>query len=169
MMMRGLLIFVILLIFTGGLYAADIAGGERNDQPIQIKSTELTTDSAKRTATFVGKVSARQGDVNIYCDRMIIFYSDKDKDVEKVEAFGNVRIIQGGRTAQAGHAVYHNKAAKIILTENPKVYEGKNIVAGMEITYYLDSQSSKVISAPGERVMVIIYPGEKRKDGSAKR
>jgi len=169
MMMRGLFIFVILLNFTGRLYAAEGAGGERNNQPIQIKSTELTTDSAKRTATFVGKVSARQGDVTIYCDRMVIFYSDKEKDVEKVDAFGNVRIIQGDRTAQAGHAVYQNKAAKIILTENPKVYEGKNIVTGKVITYSLDTQSSQATSEPGAPVMVIIYPKEKGKDGGAKR
>ena len=86
------------------MIAADVGSGERNNQPIQIKSNELTTDSAKRTATFIGKVSARQGDVTIYCDRLVIFYSDKEeKEVDKVEAFGNVRIVQGNPTG-AGRA-----------------------------------------------------------------
>jgi len=51
-------------------------------------------------------VSARQDDVTIYCDRLIVFYSKEDKDVDKVEAFGNVRVIQGNRNGQSGHAVY---------------------------------------------------------------
>jgi lipopolysaccharide export system protein LptA len=169
MMMRGLLILVIWLILTGGLYAAGVDGGERNNQPIQIKSSELTTDSANRTATFIGKVSARQGDVIIYCDRLIIFYSDKEKEVVKVEAFGNVRIIQGNGTAQAGHAVYENKAGKIILDDNPRVYEEKNIVTGNVITYFLNTKSSQATSAPDAPVMVIIHPREKGKDGGAKR
>ncbi len=169
MMMRGLLIVVVWLILAGGLQAAGFAGGERNNQPIQIKSSELTTDSANRTATFIGKVSARQGDVTIYCDRLVIFYSDKEKDVDKVEAFGNVRIVQGNSTAQAGHAVYENKAAKIVLDDNPRVYQGEDIVTGKVITYFLDTQLSQATSAPGKPVMVIIHPKEKGKDGGAKR
>lgn len=168
MMARGLFIIVICLIFTSGLYAAEVGGGERNNQPIQIKSSELTTDSDNRTATFIGKVTARQGDVTIYCDRMVIFYSEKEKEVDKVEAFGNVRIIQGTSTALAGHAIYENKAGKIILNNNPSVYQGKNIVTGKEITYFLDTQRSQVISAPGEPVKALIYPREKGKDGGAK-
>jgi lipopolysaccharide export system protein LptA len=169
MMARGLFIIVIWLIFAAGLYAAEVAGGERNNQPIQIKSSELTTDSANRTATFTGKVSARQGDVIIYCDRLLIFYSEKEKEVDKVEAFGNVRIVQGNGTAQAGHAVYENKAGKIILDDNPRVYQGENIVTGKVITYFLDSQRSQATSAPGEPVIAIIHPKEKGKDGGAKR
>ena len=169
MMTRGLLIVVVWLILASGLQAAGFGGGERNNQPIQIKSSELTTDSANRTATFIGKVSARQGDVTIYCDRLVIFYSDKEKDVEKVEAFGNVRIVQGNATAQAGHAVYENKAAKIVLDDNPRVYQGQNTVAGKVITYFLDSQLSQATSEPGDPVKAIIYPKEKGKDGGAKR
>jgi lipopolysaccharide export system protein LptA len=146
-----------------------MAAEERNNQPIQIKSSDLATDTANRTATFTGKVSARQGDVTIYSDRLVIFYSEKEKDVDKVEAFGNVRIVQGDRTALAGHAVYENKAGKIILYDNPSVYQGENVVTGKEITYYLDTQRSQVTSAPGEPVKAIIYPKEKGKDAGANR
>ena len=148
--------------------AAEIQGGDRPNQPIQIKSNELFTDSSKSTATFIGKVSARQGDVTIYCDRLVIYYSSKEKDVDKVEAFGNVRIVQGNRTGFAGHAVYENKAAKIVLDDKPRMYQGEDEVAGKVITYYLDTQRSEVSGGAGERVLVIIHPKEKGKDGGAK-
>jgi lipopolysaccharide export system protein LptA len=165
---RSLLISGICLLLAGGVLTAKAADLSRNDQPIQIKSSELTTDSANRTATFIGKVSARQGDVTIYCDRMVIYYSDKEKEVEKVEAFGNVRIIQGNRTGLSGHAVYENKAGTIILDDNPIVYQGPDVVNGKVITYFLDTQNSQVTSAPDKPVMVIVHPTKKEKNDGSK-
>jgi lipopolysaccharide export system protein LptA len=168
MTIRGLITVVFCLAIAGGVKAADIVGKDRNSLPIQIKSSALSTDTVSRTATFTGKVVARQGDITIYCDRLVITYSEKEKEVEKVEAFGNVRILQGNRTAQSGHAVYENKAGKIILDDNPKMYQGEDEVAGKVITYFLDTQRSEVTSDPDSRVFVIIHPKEKKKDGGAK-
>ncbi len=53
--------FTILLMLTATVFASDLTGSLRSNQPIKIKSDELSTDTANRTATFVGKVSARQG------------------------------------------------------------------------------------------------------------
>jgi len=168
MTIRGLITIALCFASAGWVRAADITGKDRNNLPIQIKSNALSTDTVNRTATFTGKVSARQGDITIYCDRLVITYSEKEKEVEKVEAFGNVRILQGNRTAQSGHAVYENKAGKIILDDNPKMYQGEDEVAGKVITYFLDTQRSEVTSDPDSRVFVIIHPKEKKKDGGAK-
>lgn len=167
MIKSGIFTVVVCLLLFGGASAAEFSG-ERSKQPIQIKSNELSTDSSSRTATFIGKVSARQGDVTIYCDRLVIYYSSKEKEVAKVEAFGNVHIVQGNRTGLAGHAVYDNKAGKIVLDDNPKMYQGEDVVAGKVITYYLDTQRSEVSGGSGERVLVIIHPKEKGKDGDTK-
>ena len=113
MMKRGIQAFLLCLGCAGMLYAADKTVDGRSNQPIQIKSNELIADNTARTATFVGKVVARQGDITIYCDKMVISQSEKEKDVEKVEAFGNVRIVQGNRTGQAAHALYENGKGKI--------------------------------------------------------
>jgi len=164
MMLRSILIIGLCLVLAGGLYAAEIAGGDRLNQPIQIKSNELSTDSASRTATFTGKVSARQGDVTIYCDRLVIYYSEKGKEVDKVEAFGNVRIVQANRVGQAGHAIYESQTGRIVLDDNPKVYQGEDEVTGKVITYYLDSQRSEVTGGAG----AVIHPKGKGKDDSAK-
>jgi len=164
MMLRVILTIGLCLVLAGGMYAAEIAGGDRLNQPIQIKSNELSTDNASRTATFTGKVSARQGDVTIYCDRLVIYYSEKGKEVDKVESFGNVRIVQGNRVGQAGHAIYESQAGKIILDDNPKVYQGEDEVSGKVITYYLDTQRSEVTGGAG----AVIHPKGKGKDGGAK-
>ena len=159
------LVFALLLLSVPLLTGA---GEERSNQPIQIKSDELSTDSVARTATFKGKVVARQGDVTIYADRLVVTYSDKEHDVEQIEAFGNVRISQGDRLAQAGHARYEGKGGKIVLDTEPKVFQGDDVVTGKIITYYLDEQRSVVTGGPEGRVEAVIHPREKGKNGAAK-
>jgi len=170
MMTRGILTFVLCLAFAGMVIAADSGSVERNKQPIHIKSNMLTTDSDKQTATFTGKVVARQADVTIYCDRMIIYYSEKDKqqEVDKIEGFGNVRVLQADKIGLGGHGIYLSKEGKIILDDNPKVYQGEDEVSGKVITYFLDTERSEVTSDPDTRVMAIIHPKEKGKDGNKK-
>ncbi len=162
---RCILVFLLFSLLFCSAYAAP---GERSNLPIQIKSSELQTDNAARTATFIGTVSARQGDILIYCDRLVIHYSATDKDVDKVEAFGNVRIIQENRHGEAEHAVYENRAGKIILDGNPKVVQGDDTITGKVITYFVDEQKSTVTSGPGEPVKAVIHPKEKGKNGGAK-
>ncbi|ABQ27146.1 lipopolysaccharide transport periplasmic protein LptA [Geotalea uraniireducens] len=168
MIKKCILAIVLSLTLAGVVLAAGKSGGDRNAQPIKIKSNELFTDNNNRTATFVGKVSARQGDMTIYSDKLVINYSEKDKDVEKVEAFGNVRVVQGNRQALAGHALYENKAGKIVLDTSPKVYQGDDVVSGKVITYFVDEQKSVVTGGGDARVEAVIHPMDKGKDGSAK-
>lgn len=168
-MMKRLLSAILLCIaFAGSLPAADGVGAGRGDQPIQIKSNELFTDSAAGTATFVGKVVARQGDITIYSDRLVIFYAEKKKEVDKVEAFGNVRIVQENRLGVANHALYENKAGKITLDGNPKVYQGDDVVTGKVITYLVNEQKSMVTGGPNERVEAVIHPKGKDRNGGTK-
>jgi lipopolysaccharide export system protein LptA len=167
-MMCGLRIALVAAMLTASLCMAQAAAtGSRNSLPIQIKANELLTDSAARTATFIGKVSARQGDISIYADKLVIHYSIADKAVEKVEAFGNVRIVQGNRLAEADHAVYDNSAGKIVLDGSPKVVQGQSTITGRLITYYVDRQESDVTSGPGEPVKATINPNDMGKNGDS--
>jgi lipopolysaccharide export system protein LptA len=167
-MNNGYRAFFACLAVAGGICTAQAAPVERNSLPIQIKSNELVTDNANRTATFSGKVSARQGDITIYSDKLVIKYAATAQEVDKVEAFGNVRIVQGNRQGEAAHAVYDNKAAKIILDGNPKVSQGADVIAGKIITYFVDEQKSVVTGSPESRVEAVIHPREKVKSGGAK-
>ncbi len=168
-MTSGFRAILVCLALAAGLASAQAAPPERNSLPIQIKSNELVTDNASRTATFSGKVSARQGDVTIFSDKLVIRYGATSQEVEKVEAFGNVRIVQGNRHGEAGHAVYDNKEGKIVLDGNPKVFQGEDVIAGKVITYFVDEQKSVVTGGgPKERVEAVIHPKEKGKSGDAK-
>ncbi|WP_460594685.1 lipopolysaccharide transport periplasmic protein LptA [Geomonas sp. Red276] len=156
-MMRSFFLMVVVLMLTAShLWAAPAATKE----PLTIKSDTLNADNEKKTAVFEGKVVARQGDMTLYADRLVITYSGDGKELSKVEAYGNVRMLQGNRQATGGHAVYHPKERTIVLDQSPKVVQGNDVVTGSEITYYLDQQRSVARGGQGRRVEVVIHPGE---------
>lgn len=146
----------VLALLHSVAFAADHK--ERSNLPITIKSNEMAADNKGKTAIFSGKVVAKQGDVTIYSDRLTIRYGDKKNDVEKIEADGDVRIVQENRIGTAAHAVYESAKGRITLTGNPKVIQGTDTVSGNIITYFVDDDRSEVSSGPGRPVEVLIHP-----------
>ncbi|HJV65065.1 MAG TPA: lipopolysaccharide transport periplasmic protein LptA [Geomonas sp.] len=144
------------LLAATSVWAAPAARRE----PLKVKSDTLHTDNQQKTAVFEGKVVARQGDMTLYADRVVVSSSGNGKELSKVEAFGNVRILQGNREATGAHAVYEPKEARIVLDGSPKVVQGEDVVTGKVITYYVNEQRSVVTSGPKQRVEAIIHPGE---------
>lgn len=163
---------IIVLIWGLALSAAFAAPVEHkagSNLPITIKSNELSADNKGKTAVFTGKVVAKQGDVTIFCDKMTVYYGTIQGDVDKIEADGNVRIVQENRTGLAAHAVYESRAGKVTLTGGgPKVMQGTDTVSGEVITYFLDEDRSSVT---GGRVEATIHPksnnGAHSKKGNA--
>lgn len=145
---------------------ATAAQADRSKLPITVKSNEMTADNKAKTATFSGKVVARQGDIAIFSDKLVVSYAEKDGDVEKVEAIGNVRIVQSNRTGFSGQALYDSRTGKIVLTDSPRVVQGGDSISGKVITYHVDDEKSDVSSGgdPKARVEAVINPLARKND-----
>jgi lipopolysaccharide export system protein LptA len=159
-------VFYTWLILLATVSAA-LAAPAANREPLKIKSDTLHADNEKRTATFQGRVVARQGDMTLYADRLVITYAAAGHQVSKVEAFGNVRVLQENRQATGAHGVYDPKTAVIVLDGSPKVVQGEDVVTGKVITYFVNEKRSVVTGGPKQRVEAIIHPGEN--NGGAKK
>lgn len=165
MIRKFLLSALVVLSFTSLLYGETKLSPSRNSEPIKIKSDQLLTDNNLKVATFTGNVVARQGDLTIYSDKMVINYSDDEGGISSSEVFGNVRIIQGERRGQADHGIYDAKLATITLDGSPKVFQNSDTITGKIITYYLDQDKSEVTSGSGSRVEAVIHPKSKGSNG----
>src|SRR4051794_15397454 len=108
-----ILLFLLVSLLASLAQAGSTIRKDRSSQPITINSNELSADNKGKTALFSGKVVAKQADITIYSDKLTVNYADKKNDVEKIEADGNVRIIQGNRIATAVHAIYDSKQGQI--------------------------------------------------------
>ena len=82
-------------------------------------------------------------------------------------ATGNVRIDQGTRWAVGGRATYEQEQRTLVLTENPVLHDGPNVVVGERVTVYLDENRS-VVEGGQKRVKAVFHPNDKSNAAPAK-
>jgi lipopolysaccharide export system protein LptA len=158
------------LVPASVVLAAPAERKDRSSLPITVKSNEMTADNKGKTAVFSGKVVAKQGDITIFSDKLVVSYADKSEQVEKIEAFGTVRIVQLNRTGYAEQALYDSRNGRIVLTGAPRVVQGADSISGKVITYYLDDDRSDVSSGgdPKSRVEAVINPPARKSDAGSR-
>ncbi|OGP72894.1 MAG: lipopolysaccharide transport periplasmic protein LptA [Deltaproteobacteria bacterium RBG_16_49_23] len=128
-------------------------------EPIDITSDRVEAFSKENRIVFKGNVMARQKDMVIYSDSLEAVMFGDGKGVERVVAGGNVKIQQGLRVANCQKAVFYNRDQKVILTGDPKVWEGENMVSGEEIIVDIEKNRVEVRGGPGGRGKVRVLPG----------
>ena len=129
-------------------------------QPIDVTSDKVEAYWKENLVIFKGNVIARQKDMVIYADSLEVVTNEDGKGIERVTAGGNVKIQQGLRVANCQKAVFYNLDQKLVLTGDPKVSEGENIVLGDEIILDIDKNRVEVKGGPSGRGKVKVQPGE---------
>jgi len=122
---------------------------DKNAQPVPtiITSESLTADNKAKTALFTGSVVAKKGDTTLYADRMLVYYIEggSGSNIDKIDAEGNVKFIRGDRVVTSGKLMYFaGNEERAIFTESPRAVEGKNVVTGTKMTYYMKDDRSLV-------------------------
>ena len=125
---------------------------------MHVTADQLVANEGTKTIVFSGNAVAKQSDVTIYGQRLIIEYSGEPREIDQVVAEGDVRIEQEKKVATGDQAIFYRREGRIVLTGDPKVVEGENSVAGEEITIFLDEQKSIVKGGEGGRVNAVLIP-----------
>lgn len=139
----SLIFFVLSFLFLVDLGAEEKGKGE----PIVITSQNLINDNKAKTATFDGNVVAKRGEVTLYSNKLIVYYEDEQKggSIRMIEALGNVRLVKADRIITSHKAVYYPEPEeKVVFTGEPRVTEGKNLVTGEKITYFIKDDKALV-------------------------
>ena len=147
--------------------------------PIAISSRSMTVKNLDHRIIFDHDVVVKKGDMDLQADRVeVILIAPPNEaaghalsalpgsggamlaedNVERIEANGRVKVVQGGKTATADQAVYYNADETIVLTGRPETWEDGYRIQGSRITILLKEQRSVV-----EESRVVICPD----DGSA--
>jgi lipopolysaccharide export system protein LptA len=136
------------------LLAASPGFCQNDDKPINIEADRMISQEEKNSVVFIGNVDASQGKVTIRTDEMTIYYQPNDpkkpegqsRQVEKMICVGKVKVTQNDWLGTGERMEYFADARKVILYGNAKAWQGKNMVSGKTITYYLDEKRSEVES-----------------------
>jgi outer membrane protein assembly factor BamD len=128
-------------------------------QPIDITSDKVEAYWKENLIIFKGNVIARQKDIVIYADSVEAVIIEDGKGIDRVTAGGNVKIQQGLRVANCQKAIFYNREQKVVLTGEPKVVEGDNIVSGDEIIFDLEKNRVDVKGGASGRGKAKVQPG----------
>jgi len=142
------------LLWLGAVGAARAAELSRT----VITSDHLNFDYERMIATFEGNVSIEDPDVRMTADRMLMFFEGTNQ-VRSVTATGNVHFWQDDRSATCKRAIYVSRSGEVILTGEAKLTQGRDSVAGDEITVHLYDNSMKVTPA---RLVIFAEKGKSR-------
>lgn len=122
-------------------------------KPIQITSESMEADNRKSIVTFKGNVVVKQEDIVIFSDIMQVAYESKG-GISRVEASGNVKMSQDNRIATGRKLTFYNPEQKIVMTGDPKIWQGDNLISCEKVTVLLEEDKIFFEGA----VDSVIYP-----------
>ena len=137
--------------------------------PIRITADKLVTDNSVRTAEFSGNVKAVQGDTEVLAQRLKLFYGDSaggasaaSGDIERIEAYGEVKITFDNKVAVSDQAIYITDTRKLILQgPGSKVTSGKDEIVGSKITFFRNDGRVILDGDTDNRVKAIIHSSQR--------
>ena len=152
--------FLIILLLAAPLFSA-APTFNASKAPIDISANRLDIDQKKGQAIFKGAVVARQEKMTLQADTVTILFSEKENEVKEIIASGSVTIDLGKKRATCKTAHFYTADNKVILTGKPLLKEGKNVIEGEKIIFFLNEERSIVEGKKDSRVKTTIYPGQK--------
>ncbi len=129
--------------------------------PIDIASDSVEANQKQNSVTFKGNVVAKQEEMTLYTNTLVITYDSDTKKIKEIVAIGNVKIVQLDRRATSQKAMFHQDENKVVLEGEAVVREGENIIRGERVIFYVDEERSVVEGSKGSRVSTTITPPPK--------
>jgi lipopolysaccharide export system protein LptA len=171
---RSLPVAAALLLMSGApLYAQPSKGppnalqgfSQNRDQPVHIEAATLEVRDKDKVATFSGDVRVKQGDTNLRCKSLVVFYEQGDEAgakgktlqaaspgpggqqrIKRLEARGGVVVTQKDQTATGENGVFDMKTNTVTLLGNVVMTQGQNVLRGERLVVDLTSGTSRVES-----------------------
>jgi lipopolysaccharide export system protein LptA len=129
--------------------------------PIDMTSDTVEASQKQNSVTFKGNVVARQEDITLYANTLVIYYDPDAKGIKTVVASGNVKIVQLERRATGQKITFRQDDNRVLLEGEAVLREGENVIRGDRVVCYIDEDRCLVEGGKGGRVSTTITPPKK--------
>lgn len=85
--------------------------------------------------------------------------------IRHIAASGNVKVVQNDRMVVAGKALFDNSKRTITLTENPRLWQGSDVVTAHTIILHLDENRTEMLGEGGE-ITVLLNPRQQKQESA---
>jgi lipopolysaccharide export system protein LptA len=132
---------------------------QNRDEPVKIRAAALELREKDKMATFTGDVYVLQGDTEMRCKQLVVFYEEEtgtrpvkaadpgpggDRQIRRIEAKGNVVVIQKDQNATGDAATFNMRENTVTLVGNVVVTRGTDVLRGQRLVVDLTSGVSKM-------------------------
>jgi lipopolysaccharide export system protein LptA len=179
-------VFTTLALVLSGIAIAQNTGvpnalqgfSTNRDKPVHIEAASLDVRDKDKVATFSGNVVVTQGDTNMRCKSLDVFYDQEDgkgaktsmkaaqpgpggkQQIRRLEAKGGVVVTQKDQTATGELGIFDMKSNTITLTGGVVVTQGPNVLRGERLIVDVTTGHARVESGGG-RVQGLFSPSSK--------
>jgi lipopolysaccharide export system protein LptA len=132
---------------------------QNRDKPVKIQAASLEVREKDKMATFSGDVQVFQGDTEMRCRSLVVFYEEGagkntlkaadpgprgQQEISRIEAKGGVVVVQKDQHAQGDTAYFNMKENTVTLVGNVIVTRGQDVLRGHRLVVDLTSGVSKM-------------------------
>lgn len=155
MQFKIILFFTIFFCFNS--YSNNIIKQDIN-KPIKIESDEISMKKDSNVMVFTGNVEAKQDNLIILTDKMLVEYEGKKINITNIKVYGNVMLKNSNIVASSDKGEYDLKKNIIVLEDNVILTEKDVVVYGDKMTYDTIKQESKVYGSKNQnnRITIIL-------------
>lgn len=94
--------------------------------PVEVSADALSVSQNDGSALFTGNVIIGQGEMRLSAPRVLVFYTQNQSGVERLEATGGVTLVNGDQAAEADTAEYEVNRGTIRMVGNVLLTQGAN-------------------------------------------
>jgi lipopolysaccharide export system protein LptA len=132
---------------------------QNRDQPVKIQAASLEVRDKEKIATFSGDVQVFQGDTELRCKSLNVFYDDEaapkgaktadagptdQRQIRRIEAKGGVIVNQKDQTASGDAATFNMRENTVTLVGNVVVTRGQDVLRGHRLVVDLTTGITKM-------------------------
>jgi lipopolysaccharide export system protein LptA len=146
------------------------------DKPVKIRAASLEVRDKDKVATFNGDVHVVQGDTDMRCKTLVVYYDDNsNKDsketlkaaqpgpggsgqISRMEARGNVVVTQKDQTATGDRGDFDMRTNTVVLSGKVVVTKGRDVLRGERLVVNLTDGVSRM---EGGQVEALFEPKSK--------
>ena len=138
--LKTLLLRLLSLFFIALCYAKPLP-------PIHFKADKVIASEGVTIISGHVKIFIRD---YILTAQKILLFTNREKNVFKMVARGNVRLIGKNKFAISDLAIFYRNSGKVIMKGSPRIWEGSDEIKGKEIILFFNSKKIIVRGARGK-------------------
>lgn len=124
--------------------------------PVEVSADALSVSQNDGSALFTGNVVIGQGEMRLSAPRVLVFYTDGQTGVERLEATGGVTLVNGDQAAESDTAEYEVNRGTIRMIGNVLLTQGANTLVSDSMDVDLESGTAQM----NGRVRTVFQSGD---------